>query len=226
MRHGGAAVSVHSATMAGGHQYKRLKQQAEKDKEDAARALEAKKRRIEKERELAFEEAKLNAAKKKLEFEKDKAAASYYEESAGPNDRGGPGRPRSKSAALPGSGSRGSSGRASAAPPKSKSSANVEKENIPPEGGEQYPGWNRGDGHVGEDLDERAVPFVERQKDDEDRRSGSGGEESGSSGSEDGEDERIRTSLARRGPRHEPEQPLALATAGQSLSRMISNVAV
>ena len=46
--------------MAGGHQYKRLKQQAEKEKEDAARALEAKKRRLEKERELAFEEAKLS----------------------------------------------------------------------------------------------------------------------------------------------------------------------
>lgn len=198
--------------MAGGHQYKRLKQQAEKEKEDAARALEAKKRRVEKERELAFEEAKLREAKKKLEFEKDKAAASYYEES-GANDRGS-GRPRSKSAALPGSGSRGSSGRASAAPPKSKRGGNVDKENIPPEGEEQYPGWDRGDGHVEEDLDHRTVPFVERQEDDEDRRSGSGGEKSESSGSEDAEDERIRTGLARRGPRHEPEQPLALARAG------------
>lgn len=172
-----------------------------------------KKRRLEKERELAFEEAKINAAKKKLEFEKDKAAASYYEES-GANDRAS-GRPRSKSAALPGSGSRGSSGRASAAPPKSKGGANVDKENIPPEGEEQYPGWDRGDGHVGEDLDERAVPFVQRQRDDEDRRSGSGGDKSGeSSGSEESEDERIRTGLGRRGPRHEPEQPLALARAG------------
>lgn len=208
----------------GGPQGKRLRLQADKDKEDAARALEAKKRRLEKERELASEEAKMIAAKKKLEFEKDKAAAEYYEAS-GANDRGS-GRPRSKGAPpAPGSVSHGSSGRASAVAPKSRASAaQAEEENIPPaENEERYPGWDRGDDHVGQDLDERSLPFVRRTEDDEDRGSGSESDKSGhGSSEEEAEEERFRTGMGRRGPRHEPAQPLALARGGRCLSRMIS----
>ena len=197
----------------GGHQSKRLRQQAEKD--NAARALEAKKRRLATERELASEEAKLLAAKKKLEFDKDKAAATYYEGS-GANDRGA-GRPRSKGTPpVPASVSRGSSGRASAAAPKSRTSvAEVEKENIPPEGEEHYPGWDRNDGHVGQDLDERQIPVLQRMEDDEDGSGSEPGEKSSGSEEDDAEEERFRTGIHRRGPRHEPEQPLALARGGR-----------
>ena len=151
-----------------GVQAKRLRAQAEKDKQEALKALEAKKRRLAQERAISDEAKK--EAKKRLEFERDRATNQYYEVTGGNSDPPASSRPRSKG--LPGSVSR-ESGRASAAAPKSK-------ETPPPEVEEQYPGWDRGDGNVPQDLDERAIPFVRRTEDDEDRGSGgSGGEKSG-----------------------------------------------
>lgn len=208
----------------GGTQSKRLMAAADKE---AAAALDAKKRRLAKERELASEEAKLIAAKKKLEFEKDKAAATYYHEGSGGNDGLGA-RPRSKGATPPGSHSRGTA-RISASAPKGRGTA-AGKENTPPQGEpeEQYPGWraDRGDEHAPQDLDDRAVPFVNPTEDDEDRLFGSEGEKGGSGTDDEREEERFMMGIKRRGPRLEPEQPLALAIRGQFLSRILSNQAV
>ncbi|GAQ93479.1 hypothetical protein KFL_015660010 [Klebsormidium nitens] len=151
-----------------GVQAKRLRAQAEKDKQDALKALDAKERRLQQER-LISDEAK-KEAKKKLESERDRATNQYYEVTPG-NDQVAS-RPTSNGKGAPTNSVSRESARALAAAPKSKGSA-VGKESPPPEDETHYPGFDRGDENEPHDLDERAIPFARREEDDEDRGSSS-----------------------------------------------------